>query len=82
MNQSALTRVSREHRVALVEGGFPVDGQEPMPHYYVILCKCGYRTKTYHGHDHAQEIGERHVFAVLHEIEMTPGGANRKSFRQ
>ena len=73
--------VAREHNIALIEGGYPVPGTEPMPHYYLIECKCGWRSKTYHGEGAARELAERHIFVKLNEIAITPGGANRAPAR-
>lgn len=79
MDLQVLHTVSQSHRVALIEGGYPVADTEPMPHYYLIVCSCGYEGRSYHGHDHAKEIAQRHIFVQVMEIEkgLTPGGANR-----
>lgn len=77
MDMGSYQRLAGAHRVEIIEGG-RVASDDSMPGYYTIECKCGWRSKSYHGRGHADELAQRHLFAKLHEIELTPGGANRR----
>ncbi len=73
--------VSREHQIALVEGGAEDPNRpdaERMPNYWQAYCKCGWFWRSYHGKELIIEAAQRHVFTALTEVELTPGGANAR----
>src|SRR5208283_1951527 len=79
--------VEAEHRVVLVEGGADDPNRpdaEKMPGYWQVYCQCSGTVPvavSYHGEEYAREAAERHIFTAMTGVELTPGGANRDSFR-
>lgn len=68
--------IAARHRVKIIEGGPEVPGVEPMPGYFAMKCSCGWDYRTYWGKPHADETARRHVFMMVTNVALTPGGAN------
>jgi hypothetical protein len=74
---STLQLLGKHHGLTFYEGGEnPLPDTEPMPGYWLVRCRCGWFTKSYHGEELAKELAGRHMFQVAQEIDMEPGGGN------